>query len=140
MPCPVVEDEHIEGLGNRLRKVIQPDLEGAGIEPREFKKEAVARGRFNGPLEIEIVKLGGHGGNRLHPAGRNAPPDDGQQAPAAFILGQHFERGAGRAMVALLLEDCGKGCLKLAQGFRTCFAWDGRGRVGFARRVPRTRA
>ena len=77
---------------------------------------------------------------RLPPTGRDPPPDDREQTHAAFILGKHFDGAVVGTVSTLLVEHDGQGGLELGQGCRTFFACDGRGRVGFARSVPRTTA
>ena len=43
-------------------------------------------------------------------------------------------------VVQRLLEERGEGRLKLGHGVRLFFAWEGRGRFGLARNLPRPKA
>src|SRR5690349_4492005 len=108
MQCAVIQDEQLEGIGKRLCKVLSPELESTGIEPREFEQEAFARARFDSPVEIKMIELVYHRRAGLSPARRDAPPDDRQQADATCILGKHCDRGAWRLGLDLLLEERGE--------------------------------
>jgi hypothetical protein len=136
----VIEDEQIEGLGKCLGKVVKPELEEGGIQPRQFEKAAGAGGRFDGSIEIKIVERVRDGGDGLHAAGGDAPPDNRQHAPAAFILGNHCDRGAVGTGRTLLMEHRRERRLERDHGFRTFFTCDERGRLGLARSFPRTTA
>jgi hypothetical protein len=76
----------------------------------------------------------------LHATGRNPPTEEGLQAEAGFILGEDFHGEPGTMPSELLRELGGQGGWKLCHGFRTFFSWEGRGRFGFARSSPRTKA
>ena len=87
----VIEDQQIERIWKRLGKVVEPELEEGSIQPRQFEKEAGAGSRLDGAIEIKRVERVRDSSEGLHAAGGDAPPDNRQQAHAAFILGKPFD-------------------------------------------------
>ena len=79
-----------------------------------------------------MLKLVGHGSERLHPTGGKATPDDRQEAEPGFILGKDLDRTDWRALFKLLGEEGRQGGLKLGHGIGTFFPCEGRGRFGLA--------
>ena len=81
-------------------------------------------------IQREILKQGGHRGERVPPAGGNATPDDGQSAEPGCVLGKDLDRTDWRAVFKRLGEEGRQGSLKLGHDVRTFFPCEGRGRCG----------
>jgi hypothetical protein len=136
----LVQHEQIKGIRKGLCAGVDPELAGVGVEPREFQKEARSRARFDGPIKRTIVEPMPYGGNGVAPARRDPPPDEREQTHPTFVLGQDFYWGLWGTGDTLLSEERWELCLKRGDSLQPFFAWDGRGRFGFARKVPRTKA
>ena len=78
VPGAIVEHQDVDRIRKGGGKAIEPHLEGAAVEIRQFKKEVRPSRRFDGAIEIEILELVRDGGHRLDPAGGNPTPDDRQ--------------------------------------------------------------
>ncbi len=83
----IVEQEEVEGVGIGGGEVLEEELEALGIECRQLKEEAVSALRFDYAIQIEALKAIGRGQQGLDATGRDAMPQDGQEATTAFVLG-----------------------------------------------------
>jgi hypothetical protein len=88
MGSPVVQKEDIQAVGEGLCEGVDEELEHRGIQIGQLQKEPVTRGGLDGAIDVEPLKDMLDGANRLHSTGGEAPPSDGQEAEAAFVLAE----------------------------------------------------
>jgi hypothetical protein len=136
----ILEHEHLQRIRQGGRTVVSPPLERPAVAGGQCEKAARASGRFDGAIQREMVKLVGHGGDRLDAAGGHPTTDDGQEAQAGVVLGKDFDHTNGRAVFERLREARRPGGLKLGHRVGAFLAWAGCGRLGLARSLYRTSA
>ena len=87
--------------GRRGGQLLQEELKEAAGEGGQLQKEALARRRFHGPMQIQTLELIGGRDHGLHAPDRNPAAQDRQQATPRFILRPHpalrIARAAGLA-------------------------------------------
>jgi hypothetical protein len=140
MKGPIVEHQHVKRRGKGLGEVVQPQLKHGAIQEGQFQKKAVTCRRFHGSKEIEIVDALPHRRHGLDSTRRNPAADDGLEAQARFILGKDLDPVSSQIAGERLGEQRRQGSRECLQRFWAFFSWDGRGRFGFARSAPRTKA
>jgi hypothetical protein len=113
----VVHHEDIQAVGEGLREGVDEELEHRGVQIGQFQKEAVARGRLHGAIDVEPLEDMLNGANRLHPTRGEAPAADGAEAEAAFVLAEHAY-WAGLRRGDDLLEACPTSRLEGRNGLR----------------------
>jgi len=84
VPGPVVEPQHVQRLWKGSGKAVQPPLERMSVKVRQFEKETRSGGRLHSAIQIEILKLVGHRGERLPPA---EPPRSTRWSPFSGPIG-----------------------------------------------------
>ena len=73
---PIIEDEEMEVGGRSGSQLLQEELkEGAG-QCGQLQKEALARRRFHGPIQIETLEPIGSRDHGLEPAGGDPAAHD----------------------------------------------------------------
>jgi len=113
----VVQQEDIQAVGEGLREGIDEELEHLGVQIGQLQKEPVTRGGLYRAIDVEPLEDMLDGSNRLHATGGEAPPADGQEAEAAFVLAEDpYWTSIGRWDD--LLEACSTGSLERWNGLR----------------------
>lgn len=101
--CPtIVQKEDIQAVSEGLSEGIEEELEHVRIEIRQFQEEARARRGFHGAIDVEPFEDVLDRANGLHPARGEAPPANGQEAKAAFVLTEYPNRAGVRGGNRLL--------------------------------------
>lgn len=88
----VIQEQDIQAVRKSLGKGIDEELEHVGIQVRQFQKEALAGRGLYGAIDVEPFEDVLDHADRLHPTSGEAPPADGQQTAAAFVLAEHAHR------------------------------------------------
>ncbi len=102
MRSTVVQEQEIQAVSEGLGEGIDEELEHVRIEVWQFQKEVLAGGRCHGTVHIPPLKDVLNRANRLHPTRGEAPPTDGQEAEAAFVLTEHADGASVRGRDRLL--------------------------------------
>lgn len=138
MGARIVEEDDIKTVGMGGGKGIQKDLHIRGIQLREDQPIRIATGDIDRAIQPTAPAAILRDDLRFHAAGRNAPPADGAQTPAAFILRKEAERpGFGRGdQGADLIGDRG---LEGGDGGGVVFLGVGRGTLALPPKRARTR-
>jgi hypothetical protein len=120
----VVQQEDIQAVGEGLREGVDEELEHLGVQIGQLQKEPVTRGGLHSAIDVEPLKDMLDGANRLHAPGGEAPPSDGQEAEAAFVLAEDPDWTGIRGWDDLL-EACSTGSLERWNGLRIFVCdWD----------------
>jgi hypothetical protein len=134
----MIQHKDMEGLCKGGSDTIHPDWEqrgcgGAGVRERSWRPWSVQRPRRERKSRRCAAPSQG-----LYPTGRDAPPDQRQEAQPGFVWGKHLDGADGRTARMLLGEERGQGGLTLRYHFGAFFACEGRERCGLAWRLSRT--
>jgi hypothetical protein len=113
----VVQHEDIQTVREGLRKGVDEELEHLGVQVRQLQKEPVTRGGLHGAIDVEPLEKVLDRAYRLYPLGREAPPADGEEAEAAFVLTENPYRTSVRGWDGLL-EVFSTGSLERGKGLR----------------------
>jgi hypothetical protein len=113
----VVQHEEIQAVREGLREGVDEELEHLGVQVRPLQEEPVTRGGLHGAIDVEPLEKVLDGAYRLYTLGREAPPADGQEAEAAFVLAEDPDGTSIRGWDDLL-EAFSTGSLKGGDGLR----------------------
>ena len=95
--CPtMVQEEDIQAVSKGLGEGLDEELAPVRIARRQFQNAALARGGFHGAIDRDPCEDVLDRANGLHPTSREAPPADGQEAEAAFVLTEPPDRAGVR--------------------------------------------
>jgi hypothetical protein len=67
-------------------KMVEEELKALGSEPWQFQKEALARERLDGPVQVETLEARRCREKRGDAAGRDPAAQDRQETTATFVL------------------------------------------------------
>lgn len=131
---PIVEQQEMETGGIGSREVIEEELKARSIKQRQFQKEALARQRFDGAIEVETLEAISGREQRLDAPGGDAAADDGQETAATFVLRPHAPVTiAGLLRGVPLGQDLGaERVLELRDVLGLFFGCERRGALGLA--------
>jgi hypothetical protein len=93
MRATVVQEQEVEAVRKGGREGIDEELEAGGIQVGQFEKEPVAGRRLHRAIDVEPFEDMLHAPDGLHAIGREAPPANGQEAEATFVLAKDPDRG-----------------------------------------------
>ncbi len=97
MKGPIIEDEEME-VGRRSGgQLLQEELKERAGQRGQLQKEALARRRFRGPIQIETLESIGGRDHGLQAPGGDPAAHDRQQATPTFILRPHPALGIAGA-------------------------------------------
>jgi hypothetical protein len=84
----VVQQEAIQAVGEGLYEGVDDERAQLGVQLGPRQREPVARGGLDGALDVEPRQAMLDEAHRLRAPGGEAPPSDGQEAEAAFVLAE----------------------------------------------------
>ena len=90
----VVQEQEIQAIREGLCEGIDEELKHLGVQIGQLQEEPVTRGGLHRAIDIEPLEDMLDCPNRLHATRGEAPPADGQEAEAAFVLAKDPD-GAG---------------------------------------------
>ncbi len=84
----VVQQEDIQGIGEDLREGVDEELAHLGVQIWPRQKEPLTRGGLHSAIDVAPLEDMLDCSKRLYTTGREAPPADGEEAEAAFVLAE----------------------------------------------------
>lgn len=88
----IVDQQHIERVGVRLREVVQEPLKMRRVQRGQPQEIRVPGARCNRAVQVKVAVGVLIGADGLRAAGGNTPPPDRVQAQAAFVHGPDDDR------------------------------------------------
>ncbi len=88
----VIQEQDVEAVRKCLGECVHKDLEGVGIQIRQFQKEALARSRGYSAVDVEPLAGVLDQPYWLDATGREPAAAYGQQAKATFVLTEYPDR------------------------------------------------
>jgi hypothetical protein len=92
MTAPMIQQHTRPGSLIMVCQLIQTDLQVDRVQERPFRKEALPRRGFDGPLQREILDRVLHRPRRFNATHRDASPLDGEEPHTTFILAKEAHR------------------------------------------------